>query len=59
MTYPPQTSLLLMVAHRGKSYEAADTYKVKWNGANLTDGVYFNQLKAGDFMQTEKMILLK
>ena len=48
-----------MVAHRGKSYEATDTYKVKWNGANLTDGVYFNQLKAGDFMQTEKMILLK
>jgi hypothetical protein len=35
------------------------TYEVHWNAANLPSGVYFYQLKAGDFIQTKKMILLK
>ena len=35
------------------------TYKVNWNAVNLPNGVYFYQLKAGDFIQTKKMILLK
>ena len=35
------------------------TYEVNWNAANLPSGVYFYQLKAGEFVQTRKMILLK
>jgi hypothetical protein len=34
-------------------------HKIALNAANLPSGVYFYQLNAGDFMQTEKMILLK
>jgi hypothetical protein len=35
------------------------TYEINWNAANLPSGVYFYQLRAGDFLQTRKMILLK
>jgi hypothetical protein len=34
-------------------------HRVEFNGANLPSGVYFYQLKAGDFISTKKMILLK
>jgi hypothetical protein len=37
----------------------AGTYEITWNATNLPSGVYFYQLKAGDFVQTNKMILLK
>jgi uncharacterized delta-60 repeat protein len=35
------------------------SYEVGINAANLSSGIYFYQLKAGDFIQTKKMILLK
>jgi hypothetical protein len=35
------------------------TYELTWNAANLPSGVYFYQLKAGEFVQTNKMLLLK
>jgi hypothetical protein len=34
-------------------------YEVEFNGANLTSGIYFYQLKTKDFVNTKKMILLK
>jgi len=34
-------------------------YEVEFNANNLPSGVYFYQLKAGEFIQTKKMILLK
>jgi len=36
-----------------------NAYELNWNAANLTSGVYFYRLKAGSFVQTRKMILLK
>jgi aminopeptidase N len=37
----------------------AGNYEITWNAVNLPSGVYFYQLKAGDFIKTKKMILLK
>jgi len=35
------------------------TYELTWNAGTLPSGVYFYQLKAGEFISTKKMILLK
>ncbi len=40
------------------------TYSVRWNGADYFDrevaaGIYFYRMKAGDFVETKKMVLLK
>jgi hypothetical protein len=37
----------------------AGNYELTWYAANLPSGVYFYQLKAGEFISTKKMILLK
>jgi len=37
----------------------AGNYSVKFNASNLSSGVYFYQLKTGNFIRTKKMILLK
>jgi hypothetical protein len=39
--------------------KSVGTYELKWNAANLSSGIYFYQLQAGDFINTKKMILLK
>ncbi len=35
------------------------TYEVIWNAANSPSGVYFYQLRTGNFLDTKKMILLR
>ena len=37
----------------------AGSYEAEFKAENMPSGVYFYQLKAGDFIQTKKMILLK
>jgi hypothetical protein len=37
----------------------AGNYEVTWYAKNLPSGVYFYQLRAGEFIQTRKMLLLK
>jgi photosystem II stability/assembly factor-like uncharacterized protein len=37
----------------------AGTYEIIWYAEGLPSGVYFYQLKAGDFIQTKKMVLMK
>jgi predicted GH43/DUF377 family glycosyl hydrolase len=40
-------------------YRSVGKYEVAFNAASLPSGVYFCQLKAGVFVETKKMILLK
>jgi hypothetical protein len=35
------------------------TYKIEWNAAKYSSGVYFYKLDAGNFSQTKKLILIK
>ncbi len=37
----------------------AGFYKVNWNASSYPSGVYFYKIRAGSFMETRKMILLK
>jgi enterochelin esterase-like enzyme len=37
----------------------AGSYEVKFDATGLTSGVYFYQIKSGDYIETKKMILMK
>ena len=39
--------------------KSAGSYEVEFNALNLSSGVYFFQLNAGDFVATKKLILMK
>jgi photosystem II stability/assembly factor-like uncharacterized protein len=39
--------------------QSAGTYNIKFNGGNLSSGIYFYTLKSGNFIKTKKFILLK
>jgi len=39
--------------------KTAGTYTINFNASELASGVYFYQLKADDFMDTKKLLLLK
>jgi hypothetical protein len=40
-------------------YQEAGTYRVIWDAREYASGVYFCRFKAGDFVKTKKMVLLK
>jgi len=40
-------------------FKSAGTYEVEFDGSRLSSGVYFYQLRIGEFVQTRKMILAK
>jgi hypothetical protein len=37
----------------------AGSYQAVFNGENFSSGIYFYVLRAGDFMQAKKLVLLK
>jgi hypothetical protein len=39
--------------------KSTGTYEIIWYGEQLPSGVYFYQLKAGSFIETKKMVLMK
>ncbi|MFZ5948283.1 MAG: T9SS type A sorting domain-containing protein [Stygiobacter sp.] len=39
--------------------QSAGNYEVKFDASNLSSGIYFYKLQAGNFIQTKKMILTK
>ncbi|MCW9094778.1 MAG: T9SS type A sorting domain-containing protein [Ignavibacteriaceae bacterium] len=34
-------------------------YEIEFNAKNLSSGVYFYQLKTGNYIETKKMLLMK
>ncbi len=47
------------VATLVNEFKPAGSYTVEFSARSIPSGVYFYQLKAGDFVQTKKMILMK
>ena len=39
--------------------QLAGTYEVEWDASGFASGVYYYNLKAGDFVETKKLILIK
>ena len=39
--------------------QGTGNYEVEWNAENQASGVYVYKLKAGDYVETKKMILLR
>jgi len=39
--------------------QSAGTHKIEWNARDLTSGIYIYRLKAGNFIETRRMILQK
>ncbi len=40
-------------------YKTAGNYEVNFNASNLSSGIYFYQLRSGNYLETKKMTLLK
>ncbi len=47
------------VATLFNGFQQPNSYSVSFNASGLASGIYFYKLKAGDFVQTRKMMLLK
>ena len=39
--------------------KSAGSYEIHFNASSLTSGIYFYELKAGNFIETKKMVLMK
>ena len=51
------TGKIVKVLIDGKQNQG--NYKVDFNGANLSSGIYIYKIEAGEFTDTKKMVLLK
>ncbi|HMS64895.1 MAG TPA: T9SS type A sorting domain-containing protein [Ignavibacteria bacterium] len=52
-------SLGMEVATLVNEVKRAGSYKVKFDGSNLSSGIYFYTISSGDFKETKRMMLLK
>ena len=41
------------------AYQEAGTYKVKWDAGHFSSGIYLVQFQAGDYKQSQKIVLMK
>ena len=48
-----------LVAKLLNDQQTAGTYKIKWNSSNLSSGIYFYRIEAGDFTDVKRMLLIK
>jgi cytochrome c peroxidase len=56
MVYDVQGRLVTILA---QGHHEAGTYQVGFDGSQLSSGMYFYQLRAGNVIQTQKMVLMK
>ncbi len=42
-----------------EGYKTEGRYEIEFDATNLPSGIYFYQLRAGNFNQTKKMVLMK
>jgi hypothetical protein len=47
------------VAMLVNEFKYPGTHLVQWNASRVPSGIYFCQLKAGNFVQTKKLMLIK
>ena len=47
------------IVHLVGERKQAGSYTIKWDASNVSSGIYFYRLQAGEFVQTKKMVLLK
>ena len=47
------------VAQLENGYKSAGNYSYSFDASELTSGIYFYRIQAGDFVETKKMILLR
>jgi hypothetical protein len=47
------------VATLAEGRQMAGTHSVTFDGTDLPSGIYFARLTAGEFVQTQKLVLLK
>jgi hypothetical protein len=47
------------VATLVNEFRNAGSYEITFSASKLSSGIYFYELKAGEFIQTKKMILLQ
>lgn len=64
----PNRSQIILKVYNSNGKEIAElvneikspgSYEIKFNAANLSSGIYYYKLTAGDFSETKKMILIK
>ena len=51
--------IALVVARLVDEELSPGTYTAEWNASGVASGVYFYRLKAGDFVETKKLLLLR
>jgi glycosidase len=47
------------IAEPVKEQKSPGTYEVEFNGSNLSSGIYFYELRAGDYLSAKKMLMVK
>jgi hypothetical protein len=48
-----------IITKLGNEEKHSGTYKITWNAQNISSGVYFFKVTAGEYSKVKKMILLK
>jgi hypothetical protein len=48
-----------IITKLGNEEKRSGTYKITWNAQNISSGVYFFKVTAGEYSKVKKMMLLK